>query len=94
MKEQGMRICKNKLSCNPKSPVAISLSRSITKSLRLVMVEEGGKCYMEKAMEMKEVVGNQELQERHIDNLLNYLKANMPTSRITERRETPRTYYI
>lgn len=59
-------------------------SESVAESLRLVMVEEEGKCYREKAKEMEEVFGNQELNERYINNLLNYLKANRQTSKINQ----------
>lgn len=58
-------------------------SESVAESLRLVVLEEEGKCYREKAKEMKQVYVNQELQEGYIDHFLDYLKANRPAG---ERR--------
>ncbi|KAK4742915.1 hypothetical protein SAY87_000916 [Trapa incisa] len=50
-------------------------SDSVTESLRLVMVEEQGRCYRENAKKMEELLGDQELQESYVDNFLNYMKS-------------------
>ncbi|PKI61445.1 hypothetical protein CRG98_018128 [Punica granatum] len=56
-------------------------SDDVAESLRLVLVEEEGKVYRDKAKEMKEVLGNPHLQEQYMDNLLNHMKANRPMTR-------------
>ncbi|KAK4748398.1 hypothetical protein SAY87_014984 [Trapa incisa] len=53
-------------------------SESVSESLRLVMVEEEGRCYKENAKKMVKVLG-EELQERYTDNFLNYLKSTRPS---------------
>ncbi|GLU20251.1 hypothetical protein SLE2022_364610 [Rubroshorea leprosula] len=47
---------------------------AVAKSLRLVMVEEEGKVYRDKAKEMKGLFGDRDLQDHYTDNLVMYLK--------------------
>lgn len=47
---------------------------SVAESLRLVMVDEEGKIYREKAKEMGRLFGDRDLQGKYIDNFLDYLK--------------------
>ncbi|XVF59112.1 hypothetical protein PTKIN_Ptkin07bG0249000 [Pterospermum kingtungense] len=47
---------------------------SVAESLRLVMVEEEGKIYREKAKEMKQVFGNRDIQDHYVSNLLSFLR--------------------
>jgi len=44
----------------------------------MVMVEEKGRVYREKAKEMRPVFGDKDIQERYVNNLLNYLKDHRP----------------
>ncbi|XP_022844179.1 UDP-glycosyltransferase 91A1-like [Olea europaea var. sylvestris] len=52
---------------------------AVANSLRLVMVEEGGKVYREKVKEMREMLSNKDIQdgymERFLDHLQNHKKA-------------------
>ncbi|KAL3726356.1 hypothetical protein ACJRO7_031275 [Eucalyptus globulus] len=52
--------------------------QSVAESLRLVMVEEKGRVYREKAKEMRPIFGDKNVQERYLNNLLNYLKEHRP----------------
>ncbi|KAK2977861.1 hypothetical protein RJ640_003912 [Escallonia rubra] len=47
---------------------------SVAESLRLVMVEEEGKVHREKVKEMRELFGDRNRQDRHVDNLLSCLR--------------------
>ncbi|KAJ0040247.1 hypothetical protein Pint_27712 [Pistacia integerrima] len=49
---------------------------SMAESLRLVAVEEEGKFYREKAMEMKGLFGDRDRQDQYVDNFLNYLESH------------------
>ncbi|KAJ0097821.1 hypothetical protein Patl1_28346 [Pistacia atlantica] len=49
---------------------------SVAESLRLVVVEEEGKFYREKAMEMKGLFGDRDRQDQYVDNFLNYLESH------------------
>ncbi|KAJ0040248.1 hypothetical protein Pint_27711 [Pistacia integerrima] len=49
---------------------------SVAESLRLVVVEEEGKFYREKAMEMKGLFGDRDRQNQYVDNFLNYLESH------------------
>ena len=46
---------------------------SVAKSLRLVIVEEEGKIYRDKAKEMKALFGDRTSQDRYLDSFLDYL---------------------
>ncbi|KAK9285167.1 hypothetical protein L1049_024353 [Liquidambar formosana] len=49
---------------------------SVAESLRLVMVEEEGKIYRDKAKEMRGLFGDRDRQDRYLDNFLGYLQAH------------------
>uniref|UniRef100_A0A7N0V6N4 Uncharacterized protein n=1 Tax=Kalanchoe fedtschenkoi TaxID=63787 RepID=A0A7N0V6N4_KALFE len=49
---------------------------SVAQSLRLVMVEEDGITYRDKAKEMSKLFGNRLLQDGYVDNLLDYLQSH------------------
>ncbi|KAK9285523.1 hypothetical protein L1049_024717 [Liquidambar formosana] len=49
---------------------------SVAESLRLVMVEEEGKIYRDKAKEMRGLFGDTDRQNRYLDNFLDYLQAH------------------
>ncbi|XVF15309.1 hypothetical protein REPUB_Repub09cG0140300 [Reevesia pubescens] len=49
---------------------------SVAKSLRLVMVEEVGKVYRDKAKEMKQIFGDRERQDNYVDEFLSFLSIN------------------
>ena len=52
-----------------------SLSRdSVAESLRLVMADQKGQVYRDKAKEMKLIFGDKDLQEKYEDNLIEYLE--------------------
>ncbi|PSS30031.1 UDP-glycosyltransferase [Actinidia chinensis var. chinensis] len=46
---------------------------SVAESLRLVMVEEGGKTYRDRVKEMSGLFGDMDMQDKYVDNFLNYL---------------------
>ncbi|XP_058739729.1 putative UDP-rhamnose:rhamnosyltransferase 1 [Vicia villosa] len=50
---------------------------SVAKALRLVMVEEEGKRYRRKAEEMGKIVGDMELQQKYIDEFVDYVELNV-----------------
>ncbi|OMO72967.1 UDP-glucuronosyl/UDP-glucosyltransferase [Corchorus olitorius] len=49
---------------------------SVAESLRLVVLEEAGQVYRENVKKMKGVFGDPELQDRYVDQLLNFLVTN------------------
>ncbi|KAK7852682.1 udp-glycosyltransferase 91a1 [Quercus suber] len=49
---------------------------SVAKSLRLVIVEEEGKMYRDKAKEMKGLFGDKKSQDKYLDSFLDYLKTH------------------
>uniref|UniRef100_A0A7N2R6S1 Uncharacterized protein n=1 Tax=Quercus lobata TaxID=97700 RepID=A0A7N2R6S1_QUELO len=49
---------------------------SVAKSLRLVIVEEEGKMYRDKAKEMKGLFGDKKSQDKYVDSFLDYLKSH------------------
>ncbi|XP_022773895.1 UDP-glycosyltransferase 91A1 [Durio zibethinus] len=49
---------------------------SVAESLRLVVVEEVGKVYRDKAKEMKQIFGDRERQHLYVDQLLSFLINN------------------
>ncbi|GMY18772.1 UDP-glycosyltransferase 91A1-like [Fagus crenata] len=51
-------------------------SDSVAKSLRVVVVEEEGKMYRDKAKEMKGLFGDRQSQNRYLDSFLHYLKTH------------------
>lgn len=53
------------------------MSDSITESVRLVMVEEEGRIYVERIKEMKDSFVNTKGHNRYIDNLLRNLKSSL-----------------
>ncbi|KAL6339104.1 hypothetical protein AAG906_024255 [Vitis piasezkii] len=48
---------------------------AVAQSLRLVMVEEGGKIYRDKAKEMSSLFRDRDKQKQYMDNFVSYLKA-------------------
>ena len=50
---------------------------SVAKSLRLVIVEEEGKIYRDKAKEMKALFGDRTCQDRYLDSFLDYLISHL-----------------
>ncbi|XP_057491997.1 UDP-glycosyltransferase 91A1-like [Actinidia eriantha] len=46
---------------------------SVAESLRLVMVEEGGKIYRDRVKEMSGLFGDMDMQDKYVDNFLDYL---------------------
>ncbi|XP_056176277.1 UDP-glycosyltransferase 91A1-like [Syzygium oleosum] len=50
------------------------MRHSVAESLRLVMVEEEERLYREKAKEMRPIFGDKGIQERYVNNLLNYFQ--------------------
>ncbi|KAI6694962.1 hypothetical protein NL676_022672 [Syzygium grande] len=52
--------------------------QSVAESLGLVMVEEKGRVYREKAKEMRSIVGDKNIQESYVNKLLNYLQEHRP----------------
>ncbi|KAL5058192.1 hypothetical protein RYX36_029796 [Vicia faba] len=54
---------------------------SVAKALRLVMVEEEGKRYRSKAEEMGKIVGDKELQQKYIDDFVDYVELNVLASK-------------
>ncbi|XP_010023433.2 UDP-glycosyltransferase 91A1-like [Eucalyptus grandis] len=59
--------------------------QSVAESLRLVMVEEKGRVYREKAKEMRPIFGDKNVQERYVNNLLNYLKEHRPVKHLKSK---------
>ncbi|GLU13341.1 hypothetical protein SLE2022_299790 [Rubroshorea leprosula] len=49
---------------------------AVAESLRLVMVEEEGKIYRDKAKEMKGLFGDRDLQDSYVDNFLSFLNTH------------------
>ncbi|XP_049378916.1 putative UDP-rhamnose:rhamnosyltransferase 1 [Solanum stenotomum] len=49
-------------------------SNSVANSVKLVMVGNDGKLIREKAKEMRGIFGNKELQDKYIENLINFLE--------------------
>ncbi|KAA8546691.1 hypothetical protein F0562_003078 [Nyssa sinensis] len=49
---------------------------SVADSLRMVMVEEKGKIYRDKAKEMSKLFGDRDKQDRYTNNLLDYLQTH------------------
>ena len=49
---------------------------SVAKSLRLVIVEEEGKMYRDKAKEMKGLFGDKKSQDKYLDSFLDYLRTH------------------
>ncbi|KAI6694963.1 hypothetical protein NL676_022673 [Syzygium grande] len=56
--------------------------QSVAESLRLVMVEEEGRLYREKAKEMRPIFGDKDIQERYVNNLLNYFQEHRPVKQL------------
>ncbi|KAJ4825327.1 hypothetical protein Tsubulata_002661 [Turnera subulata] len=50
---------------------------SVAESLRMVIVEEEGKLYRDKAREMSSLFGDRDRQDRYVDNLLGYLQSHI-----------------
>ncbi|KAJ4838783.1 hypothetical protein Tsubulata_024657 [Turnera subulata] len=50
---------------------------SVAESLRLVIAEEEGKFYRDKAKEMSSLFGDRDRQDRYVDNLLGYLQSHV-----------------
>ena len=55
---------------------------SVAKSLRLVMVEEEGKLYRDKAKEMKGLFGDRQSQDLYLESFLDYLKTHQRLSKL------------
>ncbi|KAK9285387.1 hypothetical protein L1049_024579 [Liquidambar formosana] len=53
--------------------------KSIAETLRLVMVEEEGKKYRDKAKEMKKIFGDRERQRQYVDGFIGYLQQHKTT---------------
>ncbi|THG13090.1 UDP-glycosyltransferase 91A1-like [Camellia sinensis] len=51
---------------------------SVADSLRLVMVEEEGRIYRDKAKEMSGLFGNRAIQDKYVNNFVDYLKKHRP----------------
>ncbi|XP_059624126.1 UDP-glycosyltransferase 91A1-like [Cornus florida] len=51
-------------------------SDSVAESLRLVMVEEGGKLFRDKAEEMRALFGDRNTQDKYVDNLLAHFQSH------------------
>ncbi|XP_059624121.1 UDP-glycosyltransferase 91A1-like [Cornus florida] len=51
-------------------------SDSVAESLRLVMVEEGGKIYRDKVKEMRGLFGDRDKQDKYVDNLLAHFQSH------------------
>ncbi|XP_027909876.1 putative UDP-rhamnose:rhamnosyltransferase 1 [Vigna unguiculata] len=51
---------------------------SVAKALRSVMLEEEGKCYRSGAQEMSKIVGDKQLQEKYVNQFVDYMKMNRP----------------
>lgn len=51
-------------------------NNSVASAVRLVMVEEGGKVYRDKVIEMKGVFGDHDKQDNYADSLLSYLQSH------------------
>ncbi|OIT22934.1 PREDICTED: putative UDP-rhamnose:rhamnosyltransferase 1 [Nicotiana attenuata] len=61
----------------PRNETDGSLTRnSVAESLKLVMNDEKGKIYWEKANEMRKIFGNRDLCDNYIDDLIEYLHKN------------------
>ncbi|KAK9271088.1 hypothetical protein L1049_026677 [Liquidambar formosana] len=58
---------------------------SVAQSLRLVMVEEEGKIYRDKAKEMRGLFGDRDRQDRYVDNLLLYLSTHKHLHRLASQ---------
>ncbi|KAF8017594.1 hypothetical protein BT93_H2701 [Corymbia citriodora subsp. variegata] len=61
------------------------IGQSVAESLRPVMVEEKGRVYREKAKEMRPIFGDKDIQERYVNNLLNYLKERRPVKHLKSK---------
>ncbi|KAK6923264.1 UDP-glucuronosyl/UDP-glucosyltransferase [Dillenia turbinata] len=59
-------------------------SDSVAESLRLVVVEEGGKIYRDKAREMKEFFGNLKLQDQYVDDLIGFFKTRRHSNPVAD----------
>ncbi|KAK9285240.1 hypothetical protein L1049_024429 [Liquidambar formosana] len=59
--------------------------KSIAESLKLVMVDEEGKIYRDKAKEMKKIFGDKERQSQYIDDFVECLKKHRPNRKGTVR---------
>ncbi|KAM7529369.1 hypothetical protein LguiB_032779 [Lonicera macranthoides] len=63
--------------CIPRNELDGSFtSDSVAESLRLVMVEEGGKVYKDKVKEVSGLFGDRRRQDKYVDNLLGHLSRN------------------
>lgn len=51
-------------------------SDAVAESLRLVMVEDGGKVYRDKVKEMSVLFGDRDKQDRYLDSFLDHLKSH------------------
>ncbi|KAL5753312.1 hypothetical protein ACOSQ2_023819 [Xanthoceras sorbifolium] len=51
-------------------------SNAVAESLKLVLVDEEGKIYRDKAKEMRGLFGDRDKQDRYLDNFLIYLESN------------------
>jgi UDP:flavonoid glycosyltransferase YjiC (YdhE family) len=60
---------------------------SVAKSLRLVIVEEDGKAYKDKAKEMKELFGNRDSQDRYVNSFLGYLETHRQPQKVPPDRQ-------
>lgn len=63
--------------CIPRNELdGLFTSDSVAESLRLVMVEEGGKVYKDKVKEVSGLFGDRDRQDKYVDNLLGHLCCN------------------
>ncbi|XP_024989592.1 UDP-glycosyltransferase 91D1-like [Cynara cardunculus var. scolymus] len=53
---------------------------SVAKSVRLVVVEDKGKMYKEKSMELSRIFGNTKLQKKYTDDFVEYLEKHRSSS--------------
>jgi len=51
---------------------------SVAKALTSVMLEEEGKCFRSEAQEMSKTVGDKQLQEKYVNQFVDYMKNNRP----------------
>ena len=74
--------------CIPRNELDGSFtSDSVAESLRLVMVDEGGKVYKDKVKEVSGLFGDRDRQDKYVDNLLGHLSCN----RKAKKKETTNT---
>ncbi|KAK7256432.1 hypothetical protein RIF29_29878 [Crotalaria pallida] len=71
-KEVGIKIPRNEHDGN-------FTRDSVSKSLRLVMLEEEGKGYRRQAEEMSKIFGDRELHQKYIDDFVHYMETHRPS---------------